>query len=276
MATARRHVATHLPLGERGCIYCLQTAGPFTSEEHVVPRRLGPRTDDYVLAPGIVCDPCNHFLGQQVDAPFTDRFDMTLTRGLERMRDRKGRLLEHIEGRNATAWLDMSIGDGPPIRIVASNVTPTPDGGLDIEITPQTRDPPDIVARTLRALWKIGIGCICLAHGQTAALDPQWDDLRQLVLGTPFDGYLLQRQFQALVTRQLNVNIKTEHPEHPDAVAFLMGGVGLAAPMTTHTPQQINRRELRDQGWEIRTTKDPVPKTIQLRLEPDANDQDPE
>ena len=40
------------------CIYCLNTEGSFTSEEHVIPESLG--NDDVVLPKGCVCDACNN------------------------------------------------------------------------------------------------------------------------------------------------------------------------------------------------------------------------
>lgn len=64
-------------------MFCLAADGAFSTEEHVVPRMLGPDTDRFVIAPGTVCDDCNTWLGRQVDAPSGDRFDMRLSRGLE-------------------------------------------------------------------------------------------------------------------------------------------------------------------------------------------------
>lgn len=141
---------------KRKCLYCLAAAGPFASEEHVIPRTFGPDTERFVIPPGGVCDPCNNWLGPQVDAPFADRFDMRLTRRLEGLRSRRGALPETIEGRNPTARLDLDL-DGAKVTLFASSVTETPDGGLDIEIQPRVRDPSDVISRTIRALWKIAL-----------------------------------------------------------------------------------------------------------------------
>jgi hypothetical protein len=43
---------------ENRCIYCLDTKGTFTSEEHVIAESLG--NDDLVLPKGFVCDVCNN------------------------------------------------------------------------------------------------------------------------------------------------------------------------------------------------------------------------
>jgi hypothetical protein len=107
-----------------------------------IPRRFGAETDRYTLGPGAVCDPCNHWLGRQVDAPFTDRFDITLSRGLERLRDRRDRSPTVIEGRDATARLDLELGGGR-VTVFAARADETDDGGLDIEILPKQRDPPE-------------------------------------------------------------------------------------------------------------------------------------
>src|SRR3954454_16708507 len=76
----------------------------------------------------------------------------------------------------------------PPQRRFRSNVQAratsaeeSEGGWLDSEIRPVERDPPDVVARTIRALWKIALGCLWLAR-EREALDPSWDDPRQAVL----------------------------------------------------------------------------------------------
>src|SRR5262249_562875 len=40
------------------CIYCLNTAGSFRSEEHIYPESLG--NDEAILPKGFVCDTCNN------------------------------------------------------------------------------------------------------------------------------------------------------------------------------------------------------------------------
>ena len=86
----RRSRTVHLAATERGCLYCLSSEGPFTGEEQYDSAAFGSNTGDYVLKPGAVCDPCNHFLGRQVDSAFVGRFDLRLTRALEGARGRAG------------------------------------------------------------------------------------------------------------------------------------------------------------------------------------------
>ncbi len=259
-----RKVHTALALKDRHCLFCLADDGPFRGEEHVVPRVLGPNTDQFTIPPGVVCDPCNSWLGRQVDAPFTDRFDIRLTRGLEGLRGRSGRPLHTIEGRDATALLELEI-EGGKVEIYAARADPSPDGGLDIEIRPQQRDPPDVVARTIRALWKIALGAIWLRDGPEV-LDPKYDALRLAVLGAPFNGYLLQAPFVVRVTRRLDVNVGIDRPENPWAMTFILGGVALAVPLTEGAP--VRPKDAKEHGWEVRSTRATAPSSIRLRLEP--------
>ena len=263
----RRPVASQLPFAERRCLYCLGSDGPFKGREHTIPRRLGEGTDQYVLEPGAVCDPCNHFVGQQVDAPFTDRFDMRITRGLEGLRDRHNQTLKIIDGHKPTSRLDVRFEDGATVSIFAAKVTDTPDGGFEAEIHPKQPDPPDIVARTIRALWKIALGVMWLGYGPQEALDPRWDHLRTAVLGAPFKGYLLQAPFQVMVTRHLHVDLTLEHAERPDAMVFSMGGVALALPLL---PGQFEKTpaQLQACGWQALRTSVPPDPVVRLSLEP--------
>jgi hypothetical protein len=258
----RRTVDVNTP--KRQCLYCLSANGPFDSAEHVIPRSLGSDTERFVIPAGGVCDPCNNWLGGQVDAPFTDRFDMRLSRGLERLSGRRGRVVQTIEGLNATARLDLEI-DGRRVTIFASKAEETADGGLDIEIEPQQRDPPDVIARTIRALWKIALGAIFL-RDRNEALDPMWDHLRFGVLGYPFTGYLLQKPFTAMVSRRLDVRVDTETPESATAMLFVLGGVTLGLPIAQGAT--IARAHAVEAGWIVHQSDDVAPRVVLLRLEP--------
>jgi hypothetical protein len=141
MAPTTRRRSVHRDNPTRGCLFCLSSDGPFTSEEHVIPRSLGPATNDYVIPPGGVCDPCNNWLGSQVDAPFVDRFDIRPTRGLEGLRGRTGSLPDIIDGRNATAKLDLEMEDAK-VTLYAARVDETDDGGLDISCTRRSETHP--------------------------------------------------------------------------------------------------------------------------------------
>jgi hypothetical protein len=262
-ALARRRTV-FLDNPTRVCLFCLSSDGPFTSAEHVIPRSLGPATNDYVIPPGGVCDPCNNWLGSQVDAPFVDRFDIRLTRGLERLRGRKGSFPDIIDGRDATAKLDVEL-EGAKVTLYAANVDETEDGGLDIELRPTVRDPPDVIARTIRAMWKMALGAIWLADPERA-LSREWDHLRCGVLGYRFSGYLLQWPFTAIITRRMDVNINSEAPESPVAMSFVLGGVALAVPIAKGA--RIARDDVASAGWEVYTTESVPPTSVHLRLEP--------
>jgi hypothetical protein len=249
-------------------LFCLRSDGPFTGEEHVIPRSLGPATDDYLIPPGGVCDPCNNWLGGQVDAPFVDRFDIRLTRGLEELRGRTGTLPDIIDGHDATAKLDLEL-EGAKVTLYAAKVEETEDGGLDIELRPTVRDPPDVIARTMRALWKMALGIIWLTDRERA-LSREWGHLRCGVLGYRFSGFLMQRPFTATITRRMDVSLSLEAPESPVAMSFVLGGVALSVPIAQGA--QIARDEVTAAGWEVYTTNASAPESIHLRLEPTEPD----
>lgn len=217
-----------------------------------------------MIPPGIVCDACNSWLGKQVDAPFVDRFDMRLTRGLEGLSGRCGEPPLTIDGHDATCLLEVELGGGK-VDIYAAHADETAGGGLDIEIRPKQRDPADIVARTIRALWKIALGCIWLDRRE-AALDSRWDDLRCAVLGAPFRGYLLQAPFTVAVTRRMHVDVRPDTPAEPSAMGFFIGGVALAVPLAAGA--RITRADARRDGWEVHATDARAPRSVRLRLEP--------
>lgn len=261
--TRRLPVADHLPPGKRGCLFCLLTSGPFTAAEHAVPRNFGPDTDRFVLPPGVVCDRCNHWLGRQVDGPFADRFDMKVSRALEELSGRVGAPPVEIKGRDVTSRLDVE-SEGRKVTLFASRVERSPEGHVDIEVRPVQRSPHDILARTLRALWKITLGCPWLARGDES-LDPRWDHLRRVVLGAPMRGYVLQQPFSFMVTRRLAIEIDANDPTDPCAIIFALGGVVLAAPIAPGRKVSID--EVRAQGWEIWRTDRPASDVVHLRLE---------
>jgi hypothetical protein len=155
--------------------------------------------------------------------------------------------------------------EGAKVTLYARRVEETADGGLDIDLQPTVRDPPDVVARTIRALWKMALGIIWLADRERA-LAPEWDHLRRGVLGYRFSGYLLQRPFTARITRRLAVNVNLRAPETATAMTFTMGGVALALPIAPGA--QVRRDEVVRAGWDVYTSDSVAPASIQLRLEP--------
>ncbi len=230
----------------------------------MIPRNLGPDTQRFTIPPGVVCDDCDSWLGRQVDAPFADRFDMKLTRGLEGLAGRAGAPPLTIDGRDAIARLDLEI-EGAKVTIYAARAHETADGGLDIEIRPRHRDPDDIVARTFRALWKIALGCAWLSD-RDASLDPRWDYMREVILGAPFRGYLLQAPFTAQVTRRLDVNVNFTTPAQPSAMTFVMGGVTLSVPLAPGA--KVDPADAHAAGWEVHPTEAAAPDVLHFRLEP--------
>jgi len=262
--TKRRKVWVEAPV--RKCLYCSSADGSFEGEEHAVPRAFGADADRFVIPPGGVCDRCNEWLGAEVDGPFVARFDVQLTRGLEQMTNRRGKLPDLIEGREPKGELLLDI-DGARVKLLSSAVA-TPDGGLDIELRPVVRDPEDIVARTIRALWKIALGAMYLSDA-VSALDRRWDHLRHAVLGAPFQGYLLQLPFRASRSGHLRISVDVNQPESPVAMVFSLGGLGLALPIAPGA--SLPAKTAIDAGWEVHPSSERPRHVIRLRLDPDDN-----
>ncbi len=268
MASIRqRTVALHLPVEQRKCLYCLANDEPFTKDEHVVQRAFGRAADQYKLRPGAVCDQCNFFLGRHVDSRFTRRYDISLIRGLEGWPGRGG-AVKMIECRQPTAKLDVTIKPGVQVAMFVSDFEKLPNGGFRVRVRPKHPEPE--VALTLRALWKIALGVMYGYLGPAFALDPQWDPLREAVLGAPFSGFLIQAPFHAIIDGQLHVGIRQQTPQSPSAVTFKVGGVILGAPLVpgTSPPDDEEMRRLRSEGWTALTTNDQPPKDLFFELEP--------
>lgn len=263
----QRAVARHLPIEQRRCLYCLANDESFTKEGHVVQRAFGRAADKCILRLGAVCDPCNFFLGRQVDSRFTRRYDISLIRGLEGWPGR-GATVKEIECREPTARRDMEIKPGVRLALFVNEFVETPDGGFRARVRPRRPEPEG--ALTLRALWKIALGVMYGYLGPQFALDPQWDALREAILGGPFSGYLIQAPFRAVINGELNINIEPQTPEWPSAVTFHVGGVVLAAPLVPDTtpPDDDQMKELRSEGWTLMTTDDAPPKELFFELEP--------
>jgi len=106
--------------------------------------------------------------------------------------------------------------------------------------------------------------------GRRFVLDPQWDGLREAILGGPFSGYLIQAPFKTVINGAINVNIEPYTPELPTAVTFQVGGVLFAAPLMPNTspPEDDEMQQLRKDGWTVTTTDDAPPKELFFELEP--------
>jgi hypothetical protein len=263
----QREVHTDLPVSERGCLYCLTKDATFLKKEHVIQRAFGKAADDYILGPGAVCDPCNEFLGRHVDAQFTRRYDIALVRGLEGWAGRGGPITE-IEGRDPTVRLDIEIKPGVRVAMFASEFQQLPNGGFRARVKPKHPEPS--VAVSVRGLWKIALGVMYGGVGPRAALDPEWDPLREAVLGAAFSSYLIQAPFRAVIDGKIDINIEPRSPALPTAVTFKVGGVLLAAPLAVNTepPDDEQTRQLLYEGWSIARTGSEPPRERWFELEP--------
>lgn len=266
MVARSRTVHSYLPISQRRCLYCLGS-GTSTQVEHVIQARFGDVSETAVIPIGGVCDICNSWLGRQVDAPFTDRFDITIMRALHMCRGRSG-LTPKLESRDAIAEATIEV-DGRAAQVQLSSLTKNADGGCEFEIRPKQLDPEDIVARTVRAMWKMALGLTWL-YSPGEALRPEWDPLRRAVLGYPFSGFLLQRRFVIGVSNEFFVHADLNQPHEAMAMRFGFGGVRFAVPLKPG--KLIQNKEFEDQGWDVLSTRSKAPKVVRLRLDPGATD----
>ncbi len=156
----------------------------------------------------------------------------------------------------------------------ANEIQDLPSGGFRARLEPKHPEPS--VAVSVRALWKIALGVMYGGIGPPAALDPQWDPLREAVLGAPFSSYLIQAPFRAVIDGKIDINIEPRAPTLPTAVTFKAGGVLLAAPLAvaTEAPDDDQTRQLLSEGWSITPTESAAPRELWFELEPSALDDD--
>lgn len=102
------------------CIFCLSGNGPFKRKEHIIPESLG--NDDFVLRPGLVCDPCNQYFGTEVEQRVLNSPPFSLERIAASVKTKKGRLpnttLDSKLKLSATGFLDSIMIEGNPDNLI--------------------------------------------------------------------------------------------------------------------------------------------------------------
>lgn len=83
----------------------------------------------------------------------------------------------------------------------------------------------------------MGLGLICYGYGHEAALDSEWDPLRAVIAGAPYEGYMLIGEFDIFKTPHLNASLLTDLPGMSLAAQLSYGGLDLIADLY---PQPAN------------------------------------
>ena len=162
------------------CIYCLSTAGPFMSEEHIIPESMG--NHDFVLPPGYVCDPCNHGVLSGLDDELrtSPLFIVQWVNAVEFTK--KGKLPEARLGNltmKRTDPLNVSwIADPDSDAIRVGKQLPDGMTQLHFKDTLPKRFDDTIVAR---ALCKIGLAAVALDFGHEYVLTSRFDAARRFI-----------------------------------------------------------------------------------------------
>ncbi len=174
----------------RGCLICRGHDGGFLSEEHPVPESLG--NTEIVLPNGVVCDRCNNGVLSQLDATLQQFFPIAIQRVLKGVPSKAGKL---PTARFSNGVLELS---SPGNVVMNTNerkalvVDPTPlPGGyrkLKMSIAGGRRMTPTYASELSRSLLKMAIECAWLDHGEKI-LGPEWDHVRDAILGSKRQGY---------------------------------------------------------------------------------------
>lgn len=204
------------------CIFCLGDSSSAKGLAHVVPEGLG--RNDFVLPKGAVCDPCNQYLGHELDSVLVAHPIIAL----------------HVQ------FLGLHGKDGKPRAVlgnVARNVYPNaltipcdePVFSVD-ETGARTGTARALVPKNLsltrfrRALYHVALNTIALQDGVERALDPVFNPARKYVRAP---GQKERRRYVQLIN--LTVGIRRDCalvlPREPGAeiVAIALTGNSIFA-----------------------------------------------
>lgn len=216
--------APNASLGENPrCIFCLFPSDA-PSLEHVVPAGFGKHLD-IVLPRGATCVPCNNYLGRQVDEALVHLFEVQWIRGFHRVPDQRGRRMKSLPLKNGT----ISFPDNLPMKVEIYGDGHIFEGDESIKVTVMAnrQRSGDQFRRAARALMKMGLCLVCHDQGHEAALSPNWNRLRQILGGAPYDGYVLMGKFDIYKAPHVTARLRTDVPGMTAAAQLEYGGLDL-------------------------------------------------
>ncbi len=178
------------------CLFCLKTERPFSSSEHILPESMGNR--EKLLAPGVVCDVCNHGALSDIDNALCNFFPVLLRRTMHGVPTKSGKYLSVPLIGGKLSFLPASAPGGEPTLAITSDnpkrrlVKYTPLGGGRVEVEASIRAAgaltPKHASELSRVLLKIGLELLWLDHRELA-LSTSLDHVRDAVLGAPRRGF---------------------------------------------------------------------------------------
>lgn len=155
------------------CIYCRANSSNSRGVPHVFPEAFGK--NDVVLPVGAVCDPCNQYLGHELDSVFASHPIISLLAQFLRLPGKNGKLRKRL-GNVASNVQPRSI----TIPCAPREIVTHPDGSRSTTIKPLVDSSFDL-QRFRRAIYHIGLNSFALQRGPATVLDPRFDAVRAYV-----------------------------------------------------------------------------------------------
>jgi hypothetical protein len=150
------------------CIYCRLSDGPFTSEAHVFPE--GLIANRLVLPWATVCDPCNHYLGFELDSTLVafPYFALAVQAlGLPGKRGPRKRLA-NVTRDEDSGWLTVPV-EVPRQRTLL-------DGSKETTVRPLI-DKTFKMPKFIRALYHIAFNLLAYETNRSFVLRKHFDDV---------------------------------------------------------------------------------------------------
>ena len=204
------------------CIYCLETIGTFTSEEHIFPESLG--NDKLVLPKGCVCNTCNNGILATLDDDLLKFEPVAFLQVQFVQYTKQGKLPE-------ANFQNMSIKKTHPlhIKVTAKDKTAMPKNKKDLDdgwysFNLQMRGKPYNPKQIARALYKIALGMVAFDKGPEQAYDSKYNAARDFILrDQDFSNNLIMRTVCQPVP-QVQV---TAYHDIPEGTLFVISIYGL-------------------------------------------------
>lgn len=228
-AARRAQVETGAAEGRRrGCLFCRQSDGGFTSVEHVFPESLGNK--EVILPVGVVCDRCNHQSLSPLDAALCDFAPVAMMRTMYGVESKAGKrpvfkfdngTLASDSPGNVQLQLDSAKWQQTGL--------PAPPGHQAFSFTGMRHD---MTAKRLekvhRALTKIALECAWLDLGEERLLSSDFDRERSMVLAGGHHGYLILPKQGVPEHRSVSIHIvharrTSDDAPHMGIIANILG-----------------------------------------------------
>jgi hypothetical protein len=178
---------------QRGCLFCRQSDGGFSSAEHILPESLGNKT--VVLPAGVVCDRCNNGTLANIDEALGGFLPIEMMKTWQGIPSKAGKLPE-FKFDNGTMrcrapgdlFLALDSAKGQP---GAPPPTPPSQASFAFSASRRKDTNPRRLRNVQRALLKMAVEFAWLDLGEEVALGPDFDPARERVLSSHHGGYLI-------------------------------------------------------------------------------------